>query len=65
MQDHFVRKKQTVHSGVLNSDTLVDASVTVCAIYIDQCSSNFLGEDISYLVPHKLSHKSSRAKHLA
>jgi len=45
MQYQFVRKKQTVHLGVLISDTLVDASVTVCAIYIDQWSSNFLEED--------------------
>jgi len=51
MQYHFVRKKQTFHPGVLNSETLADASVTVtvCAIYIDQCYSIFLGEDhISY-----------------
>jgi len=45
MQSQFVRKKQTVHSAVSNSDNLVDASVTVCPIHIDQGSSNVLGED--------------------
>jgi len=44
MQYQFVRKKQTVHPVVPNSDTLVDASVAVCSIPIDQDSSNVLGE---------------------
>jgi len=49
MQYQFVRKKQTVNPAVPNSDTLVDAPVTVCPIHIDQGSSNFFGEDhISY-----------------
>jgi len=49
MQYQFVRKKQTVHPAVPNSDTLVDASVTVYPIHIDQGFSIFLGEDnISY-----------------
>jgi len=38
-----------VHPAVPNSDTLVDASVTVYPIHIDQGSSNFWGVDrISY-----------------
>ena len=45
MQYQFVRKKQTVHPAVSSSDTLVDASVTVYPIHIDQASPNFLGED--------------------
>jgi len=49
MQYQFVRKKQTVHPAVPNSDTFVDASVTVYPIHIDQSSPKFLGEDrISY-----------------
>jgi len=44
MQYEFVRKKQTVHPAVPSSDTLVDASVTVYPIHIDQSSSNVLGE---------------------
>jgi len=49
MQYQFVCKKQTVHSAVPNSDTLVDASVTVYQIHIDKGFPNFLGEDhISY-----------------
>jgi len=49
MQYQFVRKKQTVHPAVPNSDTLVDASVTAYTIHIDQGSPNFLVEDhISY-----------------
>jgi len=49
MQYQLVRKKQTVHPAVPNSESLVDASVTVYPIHIDQGSSNFLGEDhISY-----------------
>jgi len=49
VQYQFVRKKQTVHPTVPNSDTLVDASVTVHPIHIDQGSSKILGEDhISY-----------------
>jgi len=45
MQYQFVRKKQTVHPAVPSSDTLVDASVTVYPIQIDQGSSYFLEED--------------------
>jgi len=45
MRYHTVRKKQTVHPAVPNSDTLVDASVTVYPIHTDQGSPNFLGED--------------------
>jgi len=42
-------QKQTVNPAVPNSDTLVDASVSVYAIHTDQGSSIFLGEDhISY-----------------
>jgi len=41
MQYLFVRKKLTVHPAIPNSDTFVDASVTVYPIYIDQGSSNF------------------------
>ena len=37
----FVRKKQTVHSAVPNSDSLVDASVAVYLIHIDQGSPDF------------------------
>jgi len=33
------------YDGKPYSDTLVDASVTVYPIHIDQGSSNFLGED--------------------
>jgi len=43
MQYQFVRKKQTVHPGVSNSDTLVDASVSVYPIHIDKNSPKFLG----------------------
>ena len=39
------KAKQTVHPAVSNSDTLVDASVTVYQIHIDQGSSKFLGEN--------------------
>ena len=46
MQHHFVRKKQTFHPAVPNSDTLVDTSVTVYPFHIDQGSSEFLGETI-------------------
>jgi len=59
MQYKFVRKKQTVHPAVPNSDTLVDASVSVYPIHIDKGSPNFLEED------HKLLHNSSRVRHLA
>jgi len=45
MQYQFVRKKQTVHPAVPNSDTLVEASVTVYSILKDQGSSNFWGEN--------------------
>jgi len=50
MQYQFVRKKQMVHPAVPNSDTHVDASVTVChPIHTDQGSPKFLGEDhVSY-----------------
>jgi len=44
MQYQFVRKKQTIHRAVSNSDTLVDACVTVYPSHIDQGSPNFLGE---------------------
>jgi len=46
MQYQFVRKKKTVHPAVPNSDTLVDASVTVYPIHIDQGPSHF-GERIT------------------
>jgi len=42
MQYQFVRKKQTVHLAIPNSDTLVDAFVTVYPIHMDHGSSNFL-----------------------
>jgi len=45
MQSQFVRKKQTIHRAVSNSDALVDACVTVYPSHIDQGSSNVLGED--------------------
>jgi len=49
MQYQFVRKNQMVHPAVPNSDTLVDASIIVYPIHIDQGSPKFLGEDhISY-----------------
>jgi len=51
MQYQFVCKRQTVHRhpAVPNSDTLVNVSVTVYQIHINQSSPNFLGEDrISY-----------------
>ena len=49
MQYQFIRKKQTVHPAVPNSDTFVDAPVTVYPVHIDQVTPNFLGEDpISY-----------------
>jgi len=52
MQYQLVRKKQTVHPAVPNSNILVDASVTVYPIHIDQGSPNFLGEDhTSYFTP--------------
>jgi len=44
MQYQFASKTQMVHPVVPNSDTLVDASVTVYPIHIDQGSSTFLGE---------------------
>jgi len=48
MQYQFVRKKQTIHPAVPNSGTLVDASVTVYPIRVDQ-GSPILGEcHISY-----------------
>jgi len=62
MQYQSVRKKQTVHPAVPNSDTLVNASVTVYPIHIDRGSPNFLGEEH---INHKLLHNSSRAWHLA
>jgi len=43
MQYQFFRKTQTVHPAFLNSDTLVDASVTVYPIHVDQGFPNFLG----------------------
>jgi len=45
MQYQFIRKKQTVHPAVPDSDTFVDASVAVYPIHLDQVSPNFLGED--------------------
>jgi len=49
MQYQFVRKKQTVHPAAPNSGTLVDASMTVYPIYIDQGSPKCLRQDnISY-----------------
>ena len=42
MQYQFVRKKLTVHLAIPNSDTLVDAFVTVYAIHMDHGSSKFL-----------------------
>jgi len=44
MQHQFVRQKQMTHPAIPNSDTLIDASVTVCPLRIDQGSSHFLGE---------------------
>jgi len=44
MQHQFSRTELTVHPTVSNSDTLVDASVTVYLIHVDHGSSNFLGE---------------------
>jgi len=49
MQYQLVHKKQTVAPALPNSDSLVDACVTVYSIQIDQGSPKFLGEDhISY-----------------
>jgi len=49
MRCKFVRKKKTVYPAVPNSDTLVDASVTVYPIQYRPGSPTFLGEDhISY-----------------
>jgi len=48
MQYQFNRKKKTVHPAVPNNATLVDGCVTVYPIHIDQGSSNFWGETISY-----------------
>jgi len=44
MQYQFVCKKRTFHPAVPNSDTLVDVSVTVHPIHVDQGFSQFLGE---------------------
>jgi len=41
MQYQFVREKQTVHPAAPNSDTLVDPSLTVYPMHIDQGSPNF------------------------
>jgi len=50
-----------VHPAVPNSDTLADASVTVCnSIHIDQGFSIIFGRG-----PHKLLRNSSRNWHLA
>ena len=38
-------KKQTVHPAIPNSDTIVDASMTVYPIHIDQGYPNFFWED--------------------
>jgi len=40
MQYQFVRKKKTVDSAILKSDTL-DASVTACQRHIDQALQIF------------------------
>jgi len=60
MQYQFVRKqaKQTVHLAVPNSDTLVNASVTVYQIHIDEVSPVFFKAG-----PRK--HSNSRTGHLA
>jgi len=41
MQCQFVREKQTVDPAVPNSDSLVDASLTVYPVHRDQVSPNF------------------------
>jgi len=41
MQYQFVRKKQTVHPAVPNSDTLLDTSMTAYPSHIDQGSPIF------------------------
>jgi len=45
MQHQFVRKMKTVQPAVPNSDTLVEASVTVYPIHIDQGLSKVSEED--------------------
>jgi len=45
MQQQFTRKKKTVHPAVPNSDTRVDASVTIYPIHTDHGSPTFLVED--------------------
>jgi len=45
MQYQYVRKKQTVHPAVSNSDTLVDASVTVYRNSYTPGLFKFLGEN--------------------
>jgi len=47
MQYQFVRKKQTVHLAIPNSDTFVDAFVTVYPIHMDHGSSNFLQNSLN------------------
>jgi len=47
MQYQFVRKKLTVHLAIPNSDTLVDAFVTVYAIHMDHGSSKFLQNSLN------------------
>jgi len=44
MQYQFVGKKQTVHPAVPKTDTLVNGSMTVYSIHIDQGSAIFFGE---------------------
>jgi len=48
MQYQFACKEQPVHPAVPNSGTLVDASVTVYPIPIDQGSPHFWRDHISY-----------------
>jgi len=47
MQYQVVRKKQTVHLAIPNSDTLVDAFVTVYQIHMDHGSSDFLQNSLN------------------
>jgi len=48
MQYHFVRKKQTVHPAVPNSNTLVEASMTVYYSYRPGLFKYFGRDCISY-----------------
>jgi len=53
------KQKQTVHPAVPNIDTVVDASLTVCQIDMEQGSTHF------WRGPHKLLHNSSNTGHLS